>query len=115
GHYLADSDSIDGFAYETVRTTIAAEEFHTPGWPDLLPWAGVIANETPSGRAKARAAAIAVSGIRHSTPAFAATGWRESNGSAIYVHPGGAIGDSGALMGDVTLDLPPRFAPMAMA
>lgn len=115
GHYLADSDSIDGFAYETVRTTIAAEEFHTPGWPDLLPWAGVIANETPTGRAKARAAAIAVSGIRHTTPAFAATGWRESNGSAIYVHPGGAIGDSGALMGDVTLDLPPRFAPMAMA
>lgn len=115
GHYVTDANSIDGFAYETATATIAAEDFHTPGWPDLLPWAGVIANETPNGRAKARAAAIAVSGIRSTTPAFAATGWRESNGSAIYVHPGGAIGDSGELMGDVTLDLPARFAPMAMA
>lgn len=115
GHYVTDPNSIDGFAYETAKTTIAAEEFHTPGWPDLLPWAGVIANETPNGRAKARAAAIAVSGIRTTTPAFAATGWRESNGSAIYVHPGGAIADSGPLLGDVTLDLPARFAPMAMA
>ncbi|OKH84291.1 hypothetical protein EB73_32110 [Mycobacterium sp. SWH-M3] len=115
GHYVSDANSIDGFAYETATATIAAEDFHTPGWPDLLPWAGVIANETPNGRAKARAAAIAVSGIRSTTPAFAATGWRESNGSAIYVHPGGAIGDSGELMGDVTLDLPARFGPMAMA
>lgn len=115
GHYVTDASSIDGFAYETATANIAAEDFHTPGWPDLLPWAGVIANETPNGRAKARAAAIAVSGIRSTTPAFAATGWRESNGSAIYVHPGGAIGDSGELMGDVTLDLPARFAPMAMA
>ncbi|WP_158240411.1 hypothetical protein, partial [Mycobacterium hubeiense] len=115
GHYVTDKNSIDGFAYETASATIAAEDFHTPGWPDLLPWAGVVANEPPNGRAKARAAAIAVSGIRSTTPAFAATGWRESNGSAIYVHPGGAIGDSGDLMGDVTLDLPARFAPMAMS
>lgn len=114
GHFVADNNSIDGFAYETATTTIAAEEFHTPGWPDLLPWAGVVASETPGGRAKARSAALAVSGIRTTTPAFAATGWRETNGSAIYVHPGGAIGDSGDLMGDVTLDLPARFAPMAM-
>ena len=115
GHFVVDKNSIDGFAYETASVTIAAEDFHTPGWPDLLPWAGVVANETPNGRAKARAAAIAVSGIRSTTPAFAATGWRESNGSAIYVHPGGAIGDSGELMGNVTLNLPARFAPMAMA
>lgn len=114
GHFVTDKNSIDGFGYETASVTIAAEDFHTPGWPDLLPWAGVIANETPNGRAKARAAAIAVSGIRSTTPAFAATGWRESNGSAIYVHPGGAIGDSGELMGEVTLNLPARFAPMAM-
>lgn len=114
GHFVTDKNSIDGFAYETASVTIAAEDFHTPGWPDLLPWAGVIANETPNGRAKARAAAIAVSGIRSTTPAFAATGWRESKGSAIYVHPGGAIGDSGELMGEVTLNLPARFAPMAM-
>lgn len=115
GHFVVDKNSIDGFAYETATATIAAEDFHTPGWPDLLPWTGVVANETPSGRAKARAAAVAVSGIRSTTPAFAATGWRVFNGSAIYVHPGGAIGDSGELMGEVTLDLPARFTPLKMS
>ena len=91
---------------------VTRRRWESCSWVSELPWAAPF-EDTPRGRSTLRNAILSTSGPVPLSTAYGALGWQEIDGRPVYIHAGGAIGESGPVEG-VRVHVPAPLQPFAL-
>lgn len=96
------TDGAGEIQHEDADVAIPADSIRDGSWPWSLPWPGLVWDLTTQGKGKALQAAVMVNPMpTEKIRRYTATGWRpNADGTAMFVHAGGAIGPTGPVQLD---------------
>lgn len=96
------TDDAGEIQHEEADVAVPADSIRDGSWPWSLPWPGLVWDLTTQGKGKALQAAVMVQPMpTEKIRRYTATGWRpNADGTAMFVHAGGAIGPAGPVQLD---------------